>query len=184
MPCARLGAQIRYLGREGFPPLEILPARISVDRPVSVRGEVSSQFLTALLMALPLTGRACDGRGRGRADLQALRRDHAQPDGSLRRARSSAHGWEALHGAGWQRYASPGAYHVEGDASSASYFLAAGAIGGGPVRVVGVGRDSIQGDVRFTEALAGDGRGVDFGDNWIEARAPGARQAARPSTST
>ena len=57
------GAQIRYLGREGFPPLEILPARISVDRPVSVRGEVSSQFLTALLMALPLTGRACAGPG-------------------------------------------------------------------------------------------------------------------------
>jgi 3-phosphoshikimate 1-carboxyvinyltransferase len=62
--------------------------------------------------------------------------------------------------------------HVEGDASSASYFLALGAIGGGPLRVEGVGLDSIQGDVRFTEALAAMGAQVSSGDNWIEASAP------------
>jgi 3-phosphoshikimate 1-carboxyvinyltransferase len=58
---------------------------------------------------------------------------------------------------------------VEGDASSASYFLAAGAIGGGPVRVEGVGRDSIQGDIRFTEVLERMGAKVSFGPDWIEA---------------
>ncbi len=62
--------------------------------------------------------------------------------------------------------------HVEGDASAASYFLAAGAIGGGPVRVEGVGRDSIQGDVRFADALQAMGARVEWGDNWIEVRAP------------
>ncbi len=164
------GAQIEYLGREGFPPLEIRPAQISVDQPLSIRGEVSSQFLTALLMALPLTGRACAIRVEGeliskpyieitlnlmaRFGLTASRRD-----------------WQSFAlPAG--RYVSPGAYHVEGDASSASYFLAAGAIGGGPVRVLGVGRDSIQGDVQFTAALQAMGAGVALGDNWIEARAP------------
>jgi 3-phosphoshikimate 1-carboxyvinyltransferase len=71
------------------------------------------------------------------------------------------------------RYVSPGEVHVEGDASGASYFLAAGAIGGGPVRVEGVGRDSIQGDVHFADALAAMGARIEVGDNWIEARAPG-----------
>jgi 3-phosphoshikimate 1-carboxyvinyltransferase len=59
---------------------------------------------------------------------------------------------------------------VEGDASTASYFLAAGAIAGGPVRVTGVGRDSIQGDVAFAGVLARMGAQVDYGADWIEAR--------------
>jgi len=66
-------------------------------------------------------------------------------------------------------YRSPGKIHVEGDASSASYFLAAGALGGGPVRVEGVGRDSIQGDIRFTEVLERMGAKVSFGPDWVEA---------------
>ena len=84
---------------------------------------------------------------------------------------------------GWQRftvlsgssYRSPGIIYVEGDASSASYFLALGAIGakvGQAVRVEGVGRDSIQGDVRFAEALAKMGATIEMGPNWIEASAP------------
>jgi 3-phosphoshikimate 1-carboxyvinyltransferase len=84
--------------------------------------------------------------------------------------------WQAFHIAAGQRYRSPGTIHVEGDASSASYFLAAGAIGGGPVRVEGVGRASIQGDVRFTDALAAMGAVVASGDNWIEASAPKAER--------
>jgi 3-phosphoshikimate 1-carboxyvinyltransferase len=70
------------------------------------------------------------------------------------------------------RYRGPGEIYVEGDASSASYFLAAGAIGGGPVRVEGVGHDSVQGDVRFADALALMGAQIEMGPNWIEARAP------------
>jgi len=81
-------------------------------------------------------------------------------------------GWQAFTIHAGQTYLSPGVIHVEGDASSASYFLAAGAIGGGPVRVEGVGKSSIQGDVRFAEALAQMGAEVSMGDNWIEAHAP------------
>src|SRR5207237_9362562 len=69
------------------------------------------------------------------------------------------------------RYKSPGAVDVEGDASSASYFLAAGVVGGGPVRVSGVSRDSIQGDIRFADVLAEQGADMRFGAGFIEARA-------------
>jgi 3-phosphoshikimate 1-carboxyvinyltransferase len=81
-------------------------------------------------------------------------------------------GWERFAIEGDQRYRSPGVLHVEGDASAASYFLAAGAIGGGPVRVEGVGRASIQGDVKFADALAAMGAHIEWGDNHIEARGP------------
>jgi 3-phosphoshikimate 1-carboxyvinyltransferase len=80
--------------------------------------------------------------------------------------------WRAFTIRGGQRYRSPGTVHVEGDASSASYFLAAGAIAGGPVRVEGVGADSVQGDVAFADALAQLGAQVSKGSHWIEARAP------------
>jgi 3-phosphoshikimate 1-carboxyvinyltransferase len=80
--------------------------------------------------------------------------------------------WRAFVLAANSRYVSPGTIHVEGDASSASYFLAAGAIAGGPVRVQGVGKSSIQGDVRFTDALGQMGVVIEMSENWIEARAP------------
>jgi 3-phosphoshikimate 1-carboxyvinyltransferase len=83
-------------------------------------------------------------------------------------------GWEGFAIPGGQRYRSPGTIYVEGDASAASYFLAAGAIGGGPVRVLGVGRESIQGDVVFAEVLERMGARIEMGDNWIEASAPAA----------
>ena len=103
-------------------------------------------------MALPLAGKTSRIEVRRRADLQALRRDHAERDAPLRR-RGEARRLEVLRRSCAGPIVSPGKILVEGDASSASYFLAAGAIGGGPVRVEGVGRDSIQGDVRFTEVL-------------------------------
>jgi 3-phosphoshikimate 1-carboxyvinyltransferase len=135
---------------------------------VRVRGDVSSQFLTGLLMALPLRGCRNDGRSGRRTDLRPYVEHHAGQHGAL---------WRQVLRDGWQRftvpagsaYRSPGVVQVEGDASSASYFLALGAIGGGPLRVEGVGRDSIQGDVRFADALAGMGAQITFGANWIEA---------------
>jgi len=87
------------------------------------------------------------------------------------------HGWQEFVVHGGQRYRSPGIIHVEGDASSASYFLAAGAIGGGPVRVEGVGQTSIQGDIRFAETLAAMGASIVMGDNWVEASGTGKLKA-------
>ena len=129
---------------------------------VRVRGDVSSQFLTALLMALPLAGKPARIEVEGELiskpyveiTLNVMRRF-----GVRRAARRLEPGSTSRH----RRYRSPGEILVEGDASSASYFLAAGALGGGPVRVEGVGRDSIQGDVRFTEVLERMGARVSIG---------------------
>ncbi|RTL23528.1 MAG: 3-phosphoshikimate 1-carboxyvinyltransferase [Rhodocyclaceae bacterium] len=167
----QLGADIACTANEGYPPLHLKPATIRPGGVVRVRGDVSSQFLTALLMALPLTGVETTIEVVGeliskpyiRITLELMARFGVQVN---------QQGWERFVVPGGARYRSPGTVFVEGDASSASYFLAAGAIGGGPVRVEGVGRTSIQGDVRFAEALEQLGARITLGDNWIEAAAP------------
>ena len=166
-----LGANIRYLGNEGYPPLEIRPGTSGRNARVQVRGDVSSQFLTALLMALPLTGR--------RITIEVVGELISKPyiDITLNlMARFGVEverdGWASFTIPANSRLVSPGDVFVEGDASGASYFLAAGAIGCGPVRVEGVGRGSIQGDVKFAAALAAMGARIDMHDNWIEAAAP------------
>lgn len=168
------GAAIEYLEKQGFPPLQISPAEIDTSQPIKVRGDVSSQFLTALLMALPLTGQQAVIEVTGELiskpyidiTLNLMARFGVQVE---------REGWQRFVIAAESTYTSPGTLFVEGDASAASYLLAAGAIGGGPVRVIGVGKDSIQGDVRFAEALALMGAHITYGDNWIEASAPTGR---------
>lgn len=167
----QIGADIDYLGNEGFPPLAIHPGNIQAGGVVRVRGDVSSQFLTALLMALPVTGKETTievvGELISKPYIEITLALMARFGVAVKRE-----GWQRFVVPGNARYVSPGTLFVEGDASAASYFLAAGAIGGGPVRVEGVGADSIQGDVRFAEALEQLGARITLGDNWIEARAP------------
>ncbi|MEW6563580.1 MAG: bifunctional 3-phosphoshikimate 1-carboxyvinyltransferase/cytidylate kinase [Pseudomonadota bacterium] len=165
-----LGAQVEYLGNAGFPPLHILPGKLAGDA-VKVRGDVSSQFLTGLLMALPLLGRTVTVEVVG----ELISKPYIEITLAMM-ARFGVHvqreGWQRFTVPAGQSYRSPGTIYVEGDASSASYFLAAGAIGGGPVRVEGVGSESVQGDVRFAEALQQMGAQIVMGPNWMEARAP------------
>jgi 3-phosphoshikimate 1-carboxyvinyltransferase len=165
-----MGAGIDYLGEAGYPPLHIKPASINAGK-VSVRGDVSSQFLSALLMALPLTGRQTTIAVEG----ELISKPYVEITlNTMRRfgVEVTRDGWAAFTIPAGAQYRGPGEFWVEGDASSASYFLAAGAIGGGPVRVEGVGRASIQGDVRFAEALEQMGARIAMGENWIEASAP------------
>ena len=163
-----IGADVRYAGHEGYPPLDIHPAKITLAGPVPLKGNVSSQFLTALLMALPLTGKAATIEVVG----ELISKPYIEITLNLMRRfgiEVARDGWRAFHIPA-ARYTSPGVMAVEGDASSASYFLAAGALGGGPLRIEGVGRASIQGDVKFIEALARMGANISAGDNWIEVR--------------
>ncbi len=166
----QLGAQIVYLGKEGFPPLKILPRISNEHAEVAVRGNVSSQFLTGLLLAAPLTGCSVSIR----VDGELISKPYVEITLNLMRrfgVTVNRDGWEKFEIAGGQVYQSPGSIEVEGDASSASYFLAAGAIGGGPVRVEGVGRTSIQGDVRFAEALEQMGADIVYEDDAVTASA-------------
>ena len=161
-----IGARIDYQGKPGFPPLAIHPAKLRLDAAVPVKGDVSSQFLSALLMALPLAGSDATIEVRG----ELISKPYVEITLNVMRRFGVAvqrEGWSRFR-IPRARFSSPGAIYVEGDASSASYFLAAGALGGGPVRVEGVGRESIQGDVRFTEVLAAMGANVRMGDGWIE----------------
>ena len=170
-----LGADITYLGVEGFPPLGIRPATtIHSAGKISVRGDVSSQFLTALLMAAPLVQQdviiEVVGKLISKPYIEITLNMMAQFG-----VRVERNGWTSFTVRGGSQYKSPGVVFVEGDASSASYFLAAGAIGGGAVRVEGVGKDSIQGDLRFIEALQAMGARIELGENWISATAPAER---------
>jgi len=167
----QIGGDITYLGEEGFPPLLIKPATIAANGTIKIRGDVSSQFLTALLMALPMTGKE--------THIEMVSELISKPYIEITLKLMAQFGVHVVRD-GWERftvpaaagYVSPGTLFVEGDASSASYFLAAGAIGGGPVRVQGVGASSIQGDVAFADALEAIGVTITKGENWIEASAP------------
>lgn len=172
-----IGARIEYTGEPGYPPLHIRRGSIQA-RSLQVRGNVSSQFLTALLMAAPLMAKNDPVAINVVGDL--ISKPYIEITLNLMRrfgVRVERDGWQSFTIPAGQRYVSPGSIHVEGDASSASYFLAAGVIAGGPVRVEGVGKGSIQGDVRFVEALEQMGAAVTLGDNWIEAKSTGALKA-------
>ncbi|HQC29600.1 MAG TPA: 3-phosphoshikimate 1-carboxyvinyltransferase [Methylotenera sp.] len=159
------GAQIEYLGNEGFPPLKISPAKLDLSHSIKIRGDVSSQFLTALLMALPLTQQ--------QATIEVVGELISKPYIEITLNLMAKFGVQVLRD-GWQQfsiannsqYLSPQVIFVEGDASSASYFLAAGAIAG-EVQVKGLGENSIQGDVKFTEALKMMGADIVFTENAI-----------------
>jgi 3-phosphoshikimate 1-carboxyvinyltransferase len=162
------GARIDWRGNPGFPPLAISPRTSKPAGPVRVRGDVSSQFLSALLMALAWTGEGARIEVQG----ELISRPYVELTLALMErfgVRVRREGWSAFEIPAGSAYVSPGALDVEGDASSASYFLGAGVLGGGPVRVEGVGRASLQGDVAFTQVLEAMGGTIRMGDDWIEA---------------
>jgi 3-phosphoshikimate 1-carboxyvinyltransferase len=168
----QLGCTIDYLGTPGFPPLRIRKPAFRLDAPISVRGNVSSQFLTALLMSLPLVASrdiTIDVVGEliSRPYIEITLNLLARFGIQVRRE-----GWQRFVIPQGSQYQSPGEIHVEADASSASYFIALGALAAATpdqpgVRIEGVGADSIQGDIRFVDAARAMGASIDSGPNWL-----------------
>ncbi|MBK6387873.1 MAG: bifunctional 3-phosphoshikimate 1-carboxyvinyltransferase/cytidylate kinase [Rhodoferax sp.] len=171
----QLGCAITYLGVDGFPPMCIGEPALKLDAPVKVRGDVSSQFLTALLMALPLVAKKD-------IVIEVVGELISRPYIEITLNLLARFGIAVVRD-GWQRFTipagcqfqSPGEIHVEADASSASYFIALGAIatraeGQNGIRIEGVGADSIQGDIRFMEAAQMMGAQIDSGPNWLHIR--------------
>lgn len=160
------GANITYKANQGFPPLDIGPAQLNLSQPINIRGDVSSQFLTALLMALPLTQQESTiqvvGELISKPYIEITLNLMAKFGVNVKRD-----GWERFVIPANSNYTSPQTIHVEGDASSASYFIAAGAIAG-DLTVNGIGKNSIQGDVRFAEAVALMGGNISYGENHIQ----------------
>jgi len=165
-----LGCRIDYLGNEGFPPLRVLTPQLQLDEPIKVRGDVSSQFLTSLLMSLPLASEK-DIVIEVVGELISKPYIEITLNLLLRYGiRVKREGWQRFTIAAGSHYTSPGEIHVEADASSASYFIALGALGATAhaVRIQGVGASSIQGDIRFMEAAAQMGARIESGPNWLE----------------
>ncbi len=160
------GADIGYLGNAGYPPLRIHGNGLRGGQ-VSIKGNISSQFLTAMLMAAPFCSGDLEIVVEGELvskpyiliTLDVMAKFGVQVDN---------HDYQRFVIRAGQHYVSPGTMMVEGDASSASYFLAAAAIAGGTVRVHGTGSASVQGDARFAEVLQQMGAKVTWGDTWIE----------------
>ena len=172
----QLGCQIDCLGQEGYPPLHIGQPKLSLDAPIKVRGDVSSQFLTSLLMALPLaatTDIVIDVVGEliSKPYIEITLNLLARFGIQVKRD-----GWQRFTIPGGCKIKSPGVLHVEADASSASYFIALGSITtrtsgtfeSKSIRIEGVGVTSIQGDIRFVEAAEMMGAQVTSGPNWLE----------------
>ena len=173
-----LGCTIDDLGTPGYPPLRLrgtAGGTLATTLPIRVRGDVSSQFLTALLLALPLVSAEhdveieVDGELISKPYIDITLNLLARFGITVQRE-----GWQRFVipcSAGRSAYRTPGRIHVEGDASSASYFIAMGAIaahGGAPLRIEGVGSDSIQGDIRFVDAALAMGALVKSGPGWLE----------------
>jgi 3-phosphoshikimate 1-carboxyvinyltransferase len=169
----QLGCHIDYLQNDGFPPLRIGAPKLSLEEPIKVRGDVSSQFLTALLMALPLVAHEdivieVVGELISRPYIEITLNLLGRFGVTVRRD-----GWQRFTIPAGCRLRSPGDIHVEADASSASYFIALGSIttgadGNNGIRIQGVGADSIQGDIRFMEAARMMGAHIESGPNWLQ----------------
>lgn len=172
-----LGARITYLGRSGHAPLQIEAASATGAREITVRGDASSQFLTGLLQAAPLLATNHEvtlcvageliSRPYVSLTIDLMRQFGVTVAGDAAAARPA---FVVSQGA---CYRSPGRFAIEGDASSASYFLALGALAGGPVRVHGIGRHSLQADAAFADVLDAMGASVGASGTWIEASSPG-----------
>lgn len=158
------GARVDYLEQKDYPPLRIRGGFNGGE--IAVDGTVSSQFLTALLMTAPLAQN--DTKIVIKGDL--VSKPYIDITLNLMKTFGvSVHNenYREFYIVGNQQYLSPGEYLVEGDASSASYFLAAAAIKGGTIKVTGIGRNSMQGDIRFADVLEKMGAQIEWGDDYI-----------------
>ena len=167
-----IGAKIAYLGKPGFPPLRVEGVPLTPRAAISVRGNTSSQYLTGLLQAAPIIAKQWGQAVKIEVEGELI----SQPYIEITCAVLKKFGVNVKRETSPKLtyvieptvITSPDEFTVEGDASSASYFLAAGAIGHGPVRIRGVGRDSVQGDIQFAYALEKMGARIQWGPDWIE----------------
>ena len=164
----QIKCNIDYVGSEGFPPLRLHQSDVSIPQEIVISGSISSQFLSGLLLALPLAG--------ANATIRVVGELVSKPYVALTLSLMKDFGvtvknenFETFEIAAGQKYISPGCYDIEADASSASYFLAAAALGEGVVRIENLSKSSIQGDIAFIEVLAQIGARFSSGEQWLEA---------------
>lgn len=168
----QIGAQIDYMGQEGYPPLRIGQSSLTLPESILIQGNVSSQFLSAMLMVAPLVAKRMDRS----VKIEVVGELISKPYITLTLNLMARFGVLVRHTDDMQcftidpqaSYTSPGDILVEGDASSASYFMALGLLGGGPIRIYGIHERSIQGDIRFADVVQAMGAQVHWHDDHVE----------------
>ena len=166
-----IGANIDYLENPGYPPLQIEPPVLKKDTVIKVAGSVSSQFLTALLMAAPLLAKQLNQTIEIEVEGELISKPYIAITLNLMQyfgVSVENHDWQRYIIAADAEYVSPKEIWVEGDASSASYFFALGLLAGGPIRIYGINKESIQGDILFAEFVERVGAQLAYGADYIE----------------
>lgn len=166
-----IGANIDYLENPGYPPLQIEPPVLKKDAVIKVAGSVSSQFLTALLMAAPLLAKQLNQTIEIEVEGELISKPYIAITLNLMQhfgVSVENHDWQRYIIAADAEYVSPKEIWVEGDASSASYFFALGLLAGGPIRIYGINKESIQGDILFAEFVERVGAQLAYGADYIE----------------
>ena len=166
-----IGANIDYLENPGYPPLQIEPPVLKKDTVIKVAGSVSSQFLTALLMAAPLLAKQLNQTIEIEVEGELISKPYIAITLNLMQhfgVSVENHDWQRYIIAADVEYISPKEIWVEGDASSASYFFALGLLAGGPIRIYGINKESIQGDILFAEFVERVGAQLAYGADYIE----------------
>lgn len=166
-----IGANIEYLENEGYPPLQIEAPNLKRDTVIKVAGSVSSQFLTGLLMAAPLMAKKLQQAIIIEVEGELISKPYINITLNLMQrfgVMVKHEDWQRYEIAADAEYVTPGDIWVEGDASSASYFMALGLLGGGPIRIYGVNAESIQGDILFADFVERVGASINYGPDYVE----------------
>lgn len=175
----QLGADVDCFLGTNCPPVRVVGSGGLPGGKVKLSGSISSQYLTALLMAAPLA--------LGDVEIEIIDKLISIPYVEMTLKLMERFGvfvehsdsWDRFYVRGGQKYKSPGNAYVEGDASSASYFLAGAAITGGTITVEGCGTSSLQGDVKFAEVLGQMGAEVTWTDNSVTVKGPPRNSSGR-----
>lgn len=166
-----IGANIEYLENEGYPPLQIEAPNLKRDTVIKVAGSVSSQFLTGLLIAAPLMAKKLQQAIIIEVEGELISKPYINITLNLMQrfgVMVKHEDWQRYEIAADAEYVTPGDIWVEGDASSASYFMALGLLGGGPIRIYGVNAESIQGDILFADFVERVGASINYGPDYVE----------------
>lgn len=169
-----VGANIEYLKNPGYPPLQIEQLTLKKDTVIKVAGSVSSQFLTALLMASPIIAKKLNQAIEIEVEGELISKPYIAITLNLMKRFGVVvdnQDWQRYIIAADAEYISPSEIWVEGDASSASYFFALGLLSGGPIRVRGINKQSIQGDILFADFVERVGAQLEYGSDYVEVSA-------------
>ena len=162
----QMGSSIRYEKNHGYPPITINNSSIEISEPIQIKGDISSQYLTALLIAGPISN--------NEFNIEVIGDLISKPyiDITLKLLTKfnifyNNDNWRLFSLKKDSIYRNPTKIFVEGDASSASYFFAAASLAGS-IEIKGINKDSIQGDLKFLDIISKMGSKIEYKSDSIQ----------------